>query len=187
MAYPPSCMGEGDTCDPRASGSRGLIRVQPMSGAACLDKLDEISWSAPCDLVAKHATMFDILPDIERGIECHHAENRRGAAQVYCPISPAAVVLRGELERVAYDQTSRSAAVRKVAMVAWRDIEKSRCARAAIQIFVTATDGEIRRCTAGKVDPHRAGRMRKIPDHKRAGIMCSTGQCRHVMHCCRSR
>ena len=111
-----------------------------MPSAACLDKLDEIAGQR-LRLGAKGRHVHS-LPDIQRGIERYHAENRRGAAQILPDIA-GGVVLRGELERVAMAEPAAQR-LPEPAMMSRRDIEKGWRAWAAIQIFVTAADGEIR-------------------------------------------
>ena len=70
----------------------------------------------------------------------------------------------------------------KVAKQPRRHIDKGRCARPAIQIFIAAANREID-ITAGKINRHRAGRMGQNPDHQRPSIMGRAGKRLHVMHC----
>ncbi len=70
---------------------------------------------------------------------------------------------------------------RNAFLVSLRDHEKGRRAGPAIEEFVAAADREIG-AHAGKIDWHRAGRMREIPDHQRAPGMRRFGDLRHVVH-----
>ncbi len=60
------------------------------------------------------------------------------------------------------------------------DIDEGRAAGAGIEVFVGATDGEIR-VAPGQIDRQRPRRMRQIPDHKRARLVRGRAQRRHVV------
>ena len=121
--------------------------------------------------------------EIDADLKCREAQHRRRAdGRAGNALRRAERTFKGE--RRGMTEPARQGGCDAILM-APRNGEKRRRAGPAIEEFVAAADGKIG-VHAGKIERHRAGRMREVPDHQRAFGVRRFRDLRHVVHAARA-
>ncbi len=138
---------------------------------ACLGQLDQIGGQGDRFLSDAVDPCFE--HDLQRGFHRQEGENRRRADQEARDAGGRAVVqVKGEGCGLAEPAPNRRL---QLILQFAADIQESRRARAAVQVFVRAADGQID-FPAIELDRHGADGVAEIPEDERAGFVRAPGQ-----------